>query len=190
MSVPFRFSAETHVYTDLSGKQIPNISMLLELGGLVDSDWFTEESCERGTEVHRLAEDYDMGTLTDPEACVSRYRGYLLGHVAAMKVVPHDWALVEEAFVHPVLRFAGKPDRAGRVFGLGSVWEIKSGVHTRAHGVQTALQALLVADRLKLPADMLARFGCYLTERGRFKIEQFKDAKDFAVARSLIQRFA
>ncbi len=92
----FRFSSETHEYTDLlTGQIVPHITGILQATGWINDEWYTEESCERGTAIHKLTADYDLGAL-DVASCVSPYRGYLLSHVAAMNIIRPEILSVEE----------------------------------------------------------------------------------------------
>ena len=90
----WRFEAWEHRYIDaVTGEEYPHITELLERTGWVDDTWFTEESCERGTQAHRLTADYDLGAL-DVASCVSAYREYLLSHVAAVALMQPEFLAV------------------------------------------------------------------------------------------------
>lgn len=191
----FRFDAADHSYTDENGEEIPHITGLLMRGGYIDETWFTEESSTRGTHVHKLTADYDLGAL-DPKRCVSPYRPYLLAHVAAMRIARPVILAVEEPIVDPVLRFGGRPDRELIMYGLHGVLDGKTGAPAKmvdgvtAHGVQTALQAILCARRAKLPAERLARWLLYWQKNGKFKLEEQINPRDWHVARELIAKYA
>ena len=53
---------------------------MLEQAGWVDSRWYTLSSCERGSCVHRLTADLDLGAIADPSTVVSKYGGWLQAH--------------------------------------------------------------------------------------------------------------
>jgi hypothetical protein len=195
----FRFDATEHVYYDEYGEVLPHITGILEKTGWVDSTWFSEESSIRGTAVHELTAHYDLGAL-DAASCVSSYRNYLLSHVAAMSMIPHEFYTVEEARVSPA-GFGGRPDRTGVIYGLKAVLDGKSGVKpsparpagsvasddATSHGIQTALQAILVAPDLGLPAEAIARFCLYWKPNGKFVLEQHRDRRDFAEAYRILK---
>ena len=184
----FRFDPERHEYVTLDGEIRPHITGMLEAAGLIDDTWFTEESSERGRCVHSLTADYDLGALP-LDSCVSKYRPYLLAHASCMKALRPTWTAIEEPALHPVYRFGGRPDRLGRVQGLQTVLEIKSGVVQPSHPVQTALQAILAAASHPLPAEQWRRLCLYLKPSGRFSLVEHKDPHDFAEARRLIQAY-
>lgn len=188
-SMPFRFNEELHEYRCvLTGQKLPHITGLLLAGGEIDDRWFTEESCERGKAVHKLTADFDLGAL-DPVECVSAYKGWLLGHAKLMSIVRPEWLAVEEPRAHGCLRFAGRPDRVGRAWGLACVWEIKSGDPEKSHQIQTALQAILAADELGIPPTAVARFAEYVDGNGKSKVEEHKNPRNFTRAYELIQKF-
>lgn len=186
-AAPFRFDADAHEYIDLeTGAVLAHITQMLEATGWVNSRWFTDESRQRGTAVHKLTADFDLGAL-DVRACVSPYRGYLLGHVAAMEVLKPDILSVEEPIVHPApRRFGGRPDRVVRLYGLLGVLEIKSGGKEPCHPIQTALQAMLVAIDQGLPPECLSRWCLYLKPSGKFTLEHHRAARDFREASRIV----
>jgi hypothetical protein len=191
MAGVFTFEADTHTYATETG-EVPGITRLLHLAGLVDDTWYTEESSERGRHVHQLCAEYDLGVITDEDLpdLVSAYKGYLLAHIESMRVVRPHWIHVETATFHEQLRFAGTPDRAGTVYNAAAVWEIKSGLKTKAHPIQTALQAFLIAEECKLPPEAVERWCCYVQPNGRCKIEQHGNRRDFVEALGIVRKYA
>ncbi len=189
-AIPFRFDAVAHEYIDLmTGETLPHVTGMLKDAGLVDDEWFTEESRRRGDAVHKLTADYDLGAL-DPAKCVSQYRGYLLAHVAAMRILKAQGLevhAVEEPLVHPTFRYGVRPDRIVTLGGRRGVLELKSAVPCRSHLVQTALQAMADAIEARLPAEALGRWCLYLKANGRFKLEEHRDRRDFLEAHRVIQ---
>lgn len=192
MSVRFRFDAATHTYIDgATGEELPYISQMLDKAGLVDDLWMTVESRERGTCVHKLTADYDLGAM-DVESCVSIHRGYLLGHAAAMAVLKPEILKVEVPMVHSVYRFGGRPDRIVRLFGVRGTLEIKSAVEAKSHRIQTALQAILDAEDAGMAPEDIGRWVLYLKPDGKYKLrdhnrDAYEKARDFNEARRIIR---
>jgi hypothetical protein len=158
---------------------------MLQATGWIDDRWFTADASERGTAVHRLTLDYDLGAL-DPRQCLSLYKPWLLGYVTAIAPMAPEFLHLEEGFMHPTFRFGGRPDRVGFFYGCAGVLEIKTGAYMKSHLIQTALQAILVAPVLRLPPESLVRYCAYAKGNGRFKIEEFIDVGDFLEARKVI----
>jgi hypothetical protein len=185
----FRFDFDDHTYVDLeSGQVLPHITGMLEQTGWIDDTWMTEESSARGAVVHTLAADYDLGAL-DLRTCASPCRPYLLAHIACSKALRPVWQAIEEPLVHWGYRFGGRPDRLGKVLGLHTVLEVKSGAPLRGHGVQTALQAVLASSTTpSLPPHLWQRMALYLKPNGTFKLEKHTDRRDVDEALRVIRR--
>ena len=189
--LPFRFSAVDHEYVALdTGEVYPHITGLLQKAGLVDDRWYTPESRTRGTAVHRLTTDYDLGALEDVDGCTSRYKGWLHAHVACMNALRPVVLQVEQPIVHPHYRFGGRPDRIVRLFGVRGPFEIKSGGPEKAHAIQTALQAILDSMDAGIPADVLGRWAAYYQENGKYRVEAFTDRRDIDTALKILKEYA
>lgn len=180
------FKAEQHVYRDASGDVLPSITQMLKAAGLVDDRWFSEESSVRGTAVHQLTADWDLGAITDLESVVSPYKGWLCAHVRGLELVRPEFEHIEQVFGHPTFRFAGRPDRIGTVNGRPALVEIKSGAYDPVCGVQLALQAILVSPVLEIAPESFSRYGWYPQANGRFRLRRFEDRADFLTARKVI----
>lgn len=190
VTIPFRFEASTHEYITLQGDVLPSITQMIRQCGLVNDRFYTATSCERGSCVHRLTTEFDLGALArdDIPSVNSIYKGWLLAHIAAVDIIRPEWLHIEEPLVSAQYRFGGRPDRVARIYGAVAVVEVKSGVPEPAHAVQLALQCLLVAPEVNLPAESIVRYGLYLKGTGRFKFELFPNTrKDFAAARKVIK---
>lgn len=187
-ALAFRFDSFKHIYT-LNDAPIPSITQMIERGGLLGKGaaFYTEASRDRGTEVHRLCTDYDLGALNP--ATVTDFRGYLLAYVDAVKSLKPTWDEIEEADVHDGYKFAGRIDRFGKVFKRVTVAEIKSAAPAKHHAIQTALQAILKSARCGLPAERIQRLAIYLKESGRVTAVMHEDRRDFDTAMRLIKEF-
>lgn len=187
----YRFDADAHEYTDHRGRVLPHITGMLERCGWIDARWYTEESCERGQRVHQITADYDLKAL-EVEGCGSKWRPWLLAHVAAMGVLKPTWDAVESPAVHPTFRYGGRPDRVGKMFGIYTVLEIKTNNKgwnlEKAHPIQLALQAILLSATRPLPAEYWHRVALYLRPNGKYRAEHYKDKRDFDEAYRIIAR--
>lgn len=185
----YTFDAHLHEYR-IDGVRVPGISELLDKGGLVNGQaYFTEESRRRGTIVHDLTKDFDLGVDLGDELKRSPYRGFCLGYMAAVAALQPEWEEIEVFDIHPVLRFGGRKDRFGSVFVKPTVAEIKSAAKARHHQIQTALQALLVAHRRQMKPTAVQRLCIYVKHSGKYSVEIHEDTRDFDVAMSLIKGF-
>jgi hypothetical protein len=185
--LPFRFDHDEHKYYDLAGAVLPNITAMLQQTGHVDPQYYTDESRERGRAVHSLTADVDLRAV-DPKTLVSKYRGYVLAHVAAMARLKPQMVAIEEPDVHPQYRFGGRPDRVAYVFKVLSVLDEKSGGPEKWHAVQTALQAILKAWRFGLKPESIQRFTLYLDDAGGYKNKLHDKRRDFYEAYDVIRQ--
>ena len=186
ISAQFRFDKATHAYF-IGEKRVWSITQLLDLGGHTDDRWFTEEDAERGTIVHQLCADFDFGAIDETYEGI--HAGYLQAYIAISKVVSFKWRHVETGAAHAEHRFAGTPDRVGEVLGALAVADLKSGSVAPWQGIQTALQAILVASELHLPPDRIRRYVIRLRPNGRYTLIEHKDHREFHEAYRLIDKF-
>ena len=187
MSLEFTFDDNAHEYARLDGRPIPHITGMLEQCGEIDDRWYTEESSARGTAVHKLTADFDLGAL-EPERCQSRYKGYLLGHVETVGILRPEFKQIEEPMAHPTYGFAGRPDRIALIYMLLSILEIKTGQKEKCHQIQTALQAILASARYGVPCEAIPRYCLYLKDNGKYKLERHDKLTDFHRAAEIIRR--
>lgn len=187
--LPFRFDPGTHRYIALdTGEVLPSITQMLADTGWVDNEFYTAESRTRGTAVHILTADYDLGAIQEPGQVSSRYKSYLMAYVRAMAMLNPTIVDVEVPMVHPTYRFGGRPDRIVEMNGKRGVLEIKSGGPERQHRIQTALQAILDSARCGMPAEALSRWCLYLKDTGKFALDVHPDRRDFDEARRVIRK--
>jgi len=185
--LPFRFDAGNHEYLNLlTGEVFPHITGMLEQTGWIDDRWYTEESSTRGTVVHRLTAEHDLGAEL-PENAGGLYRGYFLAYVQAIGLLRPTFHEVEIPHVHPYYRFGGRPDRRVTIAARKGVLEIKTGAPEKSHQIQTALQALLVARQFHLPPELLQRTCLYVKADGKFTLLEHVRRRDFDEARDVIR---
>ena len=188
----FRFDEARHEY-ELDGVRLPSITQLISLGGLVNGEaYFTEASRNRGTAIHAMTANFDLGVDLGEQLQSSPLRGYVLAYMAAVDALKPTWECIEEADYSARYRFAGRTDRIGMVFGKRTVCEIKSAVKAAHHSVQTSLQSILAAENRRMPnvsAEKWQRLTIYLKPTGKYSIDRHEDRRDFDVAQTLISRF-
>ena len=185
MSSRFAFDSTAHEYIDIDrDERLPHITGLLRRAGVVDTEWFSDECRIRGAAVHRLTADYDLQSFTkaDIPELVSPYKPWLVAHVGLCDRLGPTWLMVEEALIHPYWRFGGRPDRVGEFDGVLTITEVKSGPPDTWHGIQLALQAILVGQEMKLPPEQIQRWGWYLKANGKGKRVPYTDLQDFSKA--------
>ena len=182
----FRFDALDHRYF-LDGLEIPHITGMLSDCGYIDDRWFTEDGRDRGTLVHDLAAQYDLGAITDPRTVECAEKGYFLAYVDVMRTVKPAWRFIETALASTTHGFGGRIDRGGTVWGAKAVMEIKTGQRQVATGIQLALQAILVAPEWHLPPEAIVRYELDLKQTGKGALDEHVNRLDFAKAYEVIE---
>lgn len=159
------FTAETHEY-QLDGKKVPSVTQVLSEMGFIDTRWFTEESRERGTLVHKLCELHDLGVL-DEESVDPRLAGYLAAWKSFGVKTEFVWTSVEKPLAHPLFRYAGTPDRIGiSGKGIKTLIDIKSGPPSLWHCFQ--IGGYLAMDQCEDARTV------HLSSDGSFTVEQYE----------------
>ena len=194
-TVPFRFDAERHEYWALdTGELLPHITGILEAAGKIDTRWFTQASRDRGTAVHNWTMDIDFKVLPSLDSVEDELRPYLSAYKLFTSIERPVMLEIEVPAVHSVYRFGGRIDRQVRMRKRAGVLEIKTGGVQRFHMLQTALQAMLMAEETGIPAETLGRWTVYLRKvgktstRGRFALEEHRDPADFAEVRQILEK--
>ena len=181
------FNEENHEYF-LDGVKVPySVTQVIEEAGLVDSEYFTEESRQRGNAVHLATQYLDEGRLNwlsvDP-----RVRPYVEGYQAFVEETGFKLTSIEQMIHDEIYGYAGKYDRTctlttsrllrhdlTRPFLL----EIKSGVYDPSWALQTAAYEAKLFRRHR-------RIAVQLMLNSRYKLHHFNDPNDIKVFRALI----
>lgn len=176
----FRFVDETHTYY-LGEKILPSITGIIKQCGYVDTQWYTQASRIRGTQVHRAIQYLNEGDL-DWDALLSNYEAAAIkdpdaenipGYVMAYEKFVKDWnlkvRLFEKPLFHPELQFAGTPDIDGRVLDdVPAIIELKTGPIMPWVALQTIAQEMLVRVWDDPFSPRRRRFGLKLNSDGTY----------------------
>ena len=184
----FLFDEERHRYT-VAGMAVPGITQILKLTGFVEASWFTRESRERGTAVHRacwyMSEKALDWQSVDPTILprVEQFADFLEEYKPALVAAPEQPLY---SFSHG---FAGTPDFIFTVMGHPSIIEVKTGRAGLAAKLQTAAQKILIEENLGIKD--IRRFAFELSGEGRYKFVPHTDHGDkvmFLNAVSMVRR--
>ncbi len=162
------FDDLTHTYR-YGGVVVPSVTGMLRDAGLIDSTWFTPESAERGTFIHKAIaldtkDDLAEDSMDDDE------RGYVL---AARKfrtdcgLVPVE---VEGRVYHETYRYAGTFDLRAKSGSSYPTWlvDYKSGVVAPWTELQLAGYAACIGGAHR-------RFGVELRPNGDYRMTEFQN---------------
>lgn len=155
-------------YRSTAGKPRISVTQVLTVAGRINSEWFTEEACWRGTAVHRLTEQYDRGEsfVTPPGL-----GGYLDAYATFLAVVRPVYTDIEVKVQSDPLDLAGQIDRVcSELWGRPAIIDLKTGPPYPWHGQQLAGYNML------RPTG--ARWTLHLQENGRYRLLLHDDPQD------------
>lgn len=164
------FDPERHEYR-FAGFRRPSVTQIITGAGLIDTTWFTETACWRGSVVHRVCEYDCKGTLieatVDPGAV-----GYLEAWRACKRNIGFIPDQIEKPQYHQALQYCGTPDRRGRLAdGTRCVIDLKTGAAAKWHALQLA--GYVHFD--PIPRS-LKRFTVRLSPDGRYSLTEYMAA--------------
>lgn len=182
-SKPLTFNEEAHEYY-LDGVKVPwTVTEVMKVAGLIDEEYFTEESRQRGTAVHLATKYLDEGRLDwgckamkDP-----RVRPYVDAYQAFLDETGFVVTSIEQMIHDELWGVAGRYDRTGTMprHPLPYLAEIKTGQYADWWDLQLAAYEAKLAKRH-------LRMAVQLMPNGRYKLHHFKDPNDIKVFRALI----
>ena len=164
-----QFNPERHEYS-VDGRVIPSVTQILKDIGVIETRWYTAEGRNRGSTVHEYLELYDRGLL-DPNVVEPEYRGYIDAYLDFLACSKVEYEQIEEPVAHPVYKFAGTPDRVGKINDTACVLDIKSGSSVDWHGLQLAGYALALGNGHDL-------YALYIKEDGKWTTKTW-DAREY-----------
>jgi hypothetical protein len=160
--------SEDHIYT-VDGVIYPSVTQILQAIGFINTQWFTEYGCERGSLVHKIVHWHLTGELD--EATIDPV---LQGYFEAWKAFERDTEFktidAEKPLFSKEYGFVGTPDNIGIMRDL-CVLDYKSGSLGPVVRLQLAAYEILAEHPLK-------RFALQLKEDGRYNLKEFKDRQD------------
>lgn len=172
------FDAATHTYA-LNGQRVLSVTQILEAVGLVDDDYFTEDSRTRGRYVHRMVL-YSEREGLDENTVDERLRGYLEAYRRfVQEVAVGPCTLLERPLCDPILRFAGTPDQLRPMQGRETLIDLKSGQPHPTHGLQLAAYEHLIWRQLR--CGRLDRAAVYLKPNGSYRLRMYEDRNDWKI---------
>lgn len=130
------FVAADHRYY-VDDVEVPSVTTVIKDAGLIDTEWFTDQSAIRGTYIHlacRLIDDDELDETTVDE----RVRPYLDAYQEFMALQKPEWIYVEHRVYDPTYGYAGTLDRAGIIGGQKVLIDIKSGACPPSVSLQLA----------------------------------------------------
>lgn len=171
-----QFDEVTHRYTK-NGIVIPSVTQILSSAGLIDDDWYTEESRQRGKAVHIACHYFDENDL-DWNSVSPQYLPYVQAHQKFCKDTSIQWTLIEHRIYNPVYNYCGILDREAILNGEPAIIDLKTGLVNKWVALQTAAYE---AGLPPLVNKSRKRFALQLKSDGTYKLHPFIDRTDIRV---------
>lgn len=156
------FDPESHTYR-LDGQVVPSVTQILSEAGLIDGQWYTDESQLRGRTVHIITALDDRGEL-DESQVTGEYQGYLNAWRLFKADTKCEVVALEARVCNTLCRYAGTLDRQLCIDDIQLLGDIKTGASEWWHKFQTA--GYWMCDGIKAAG----RWGIYLSPNGRYRI--------------------
>lgn len=144
------------------------ITRALALSGCTDFQWVDEESKWKGSEVHRIVELANRGTL-DRKSVPSALKGYYEAQRKFMKETRFIPLHIEKKVESKELGLRGRIDAAGLLRGKPTIVDFKT---SQSIAPAVALQ-LCLGGKLLDPLQWWARCAVRLGSNGEYSIKHF-----------------
>lgn len=172
------FDEETHIYK-VSDKILPSVTQILTLSGMSNFDFVDPEllqyKADIGRKVHKACQWFDEGCL-DEETLHPIIQGYLLGWKRFRQATEYQPVEHEIRMFSKKHGFAGTIDSVGKRYNILTLVDIKTGVTSKAHPLQTAAYKVLYDENRG--EKIKTRLVVYLSKGGEYRVEPNKVGQD------------
>lgn len=169
------FDKEKHKYF-YRKKELTSVTTILKSVGVIDDRFYTEESKNRGTQIHLLSEKIDKGEIPEIE---DEYIPYVDAYFQFLSDTKFKVTEVEKRVFNLPYFYAGTLDKRGKIYGDNlSIIDIKSGIAAPWAALQlAAYEACYKEPHL--------RFVLRLKPNGKYELIQHEDKSDKLVFLSM-----
>lgn len=169
-----RFDEVKHRYF-LDSREIPGVTSILKGAGIIDTSWYNNVACQRGTYVHRAICFHNRGTLDEStlSPILAPYLGAYTRFLRESGFTPMRW----EEIVY-TSQYAGTFDILGQLNGIYVLIDIKTGSMPKWAGLQTQAYAAAVECMPDHKLKPQKRLGLQLKDTGAYSLTEFSDPRD------------
>jgi len=166
------FDPIAHRYTH-GTRELISVTQALTAAGLVDTQWYTEEACDRGRRVHAWIAQHARGhviTLPDPAA---PERPFVEAYLRFRRETDVTISTSERQVCDLALGYAGTYDALGLIGARPALFDWKTGSVPAWVGLQ------LAAYRRCLPLPFgIARYSVELRSDATYRLTEWRDKQD------------
>lgn len=171
----FTFDQAEHIYR-VGDWIVPGITEVLKVSGDMDERFIPDEARNRGSAIHQITEDLDLGLYSVTEIAESPYLGWVEAYVNFYEAVRPEYDHIETPVINRELGFATAVDRAGALNDAQFVMNIKTGVKMRAHSIQLAAEVLALDGK----RSDRKRFTLYIKKTKKWDLIEHANEGDFS----------
>lgn len=157
---------------------LPHVTDVLASAGLVDPEFYTQWSRDRGSAVHLATQYEDDGDL-DHDDLDPALKPFLAAYVAAKAQLRPVQLASEKFVINEAYRYCGTLDRIWRVGGVPTIVDLKTGGAAAWHSIQTAAYSACCPE-------VPARANLYLRADGTFKWQNSGSRFDWPVFKAAL----
>jgi len=167
-----------HVY-QVDGAIKPGVSEILQGAGIIDTRWYNDHACLRGTYVHKAVQLYHRAGLNfktlDPAL-----EPYVRAYLDFLKRTDFRPVIIEEPGYDPVYDYCGTPDLIGYLKDELVLIDIKTGARPKWVGLQTAAYKKLFGLKIDLK-PIVHRFALELRGNGKWSLTMLSNPRDIEI---------
>lgn len=176
MNPEVHFDPGSHVYT-VDNIRRPSVTGILDAEKFFDFSRIPGDPTEylkRGSYIHAACEQFDEDRMVWDEVRED-YHGYIHAWANFQLEIGFDNIEIERPVFHPWHGYAGTPDRIGKIRGVWTLADIKTGVVAPWTGIQTAGYVDAWARTNDIDPESVDRIAIQLMKDGKYRTTRFKD---------------
>ena len=170
------FNEERHEYK-VDGVVYPSVTEILEHitapGYAKINPAILEEAKERGSAIHEITQDIDLGM--PPEEIADCDVGYITAYLTFLDEYAPEWDYIEQRFFNDFMNFCGTVDRIGKLDGRNCVLDIKT---TASPSTEQIIAVCAQTTAYSLHLGDYDRYALYLHNDGTYKLLDCKDYEE------------
>lgn len=129
-----------------------------------------EEAKARGTAIHELTQDIDLGM--PPEEIADYDLGYIAAYLTFKEDYAPEWEYIEHRFFNDFMGYCGTIDRVGKIDGKPCVLDIKT---TSSPTTEQIIAVCAQTQAYSIHLGDYDRYALYLHSDGTYKLVDCKD---------------
>ena len=165
------FDPAEHIYK-VEGIEVPSVTTILqEMGFMKALSFYTPAGASRGTYIHSLVEQYNLGTMDWGE--VGEYLPEIEAYIQAKEELKMEVLLTEQRMFNRSMWIAGTVDNVSLIRNeeVPYLIDLKTGAPAKWHVLQLILYGAMIKWETETPLKMAI---LYLQKDGKYKFVEYQ----------------